>query len=324
MTLIPEIDDLNAAREKLAGAVHRTPIVSSRSLSERVGQPVFLKCENLQKTGSFKVRGALNRILNLGIEARERGVVTISAGNHAQAVAWAATRTGISSTVVMNAKASPTKARATEGYGGEVILQGTVFEAFDLALEVAETRGLTFLHAFDDPLIVAGQGTLGFEIIEDVPNASTVVVPIGGGGLISGVALAIANLSPDTRVFGVEPDGACAMIQSLKKGEAVTLDHVDTVADGLGAPMAGDLNYEIVKRHVEDVVLVSDTEIRHAMALILARAKLLVEPAGAAAVAALLAGKIPLSKGPVVAVLSGGNVDMDRLPDLLAGTAGPV
>jgi threonine dehydratase len=324
MTLIPEIDDLNAAREKLAGAVHRTPIVSSRSLSERVGQPVFLKCENLQKTGSFKVRGALNRILNLGIEARERGVVTISAGNHAQAVAWAATRTGISSTVVMNAKASPTKARATEGYGGEVILQGTVFEAFDLALEVAETRGLTFLHAFDDPLIVAGQGTLGFEIIEDVPNASTVVVPIGGGGLISGVALAIANLSPDTRVFGVEPDGACAMIQSLKKGEAVTLDHVDTVADGLGAPMAGDLNYEIVKHHVEDVVLVSDTEIRHAMALILARAKLLVEPAGAAAVAALLAGKIPLSKGPVVAVLSGGNVDMDRLPDLLAGTAGPV
>ena len=324
MTLIPEIDDLTAAREKLSGAVHRTPIVSSRSLSERVGQPVFLKCENLQKTGSFKVRGALNRILNLSIEARERGVVTISAGNHAQAVAWAATRMGISSTVVMNAKASPTKARATEGYGGEVILQGTVFEAFDLALEVAETRGLTFLHAFDDPLIVAGQGTLGFEIIEDVPNASTVVVPIGGGGLISGVALAIANLSPNTRVFGVEPDGACAMIQSLKKGEAVTLDHVDTVADGLGAPMAGDLNYEIVKRHVEDVVLVSDTEIRHAMALILARAKLLVEPAGAAAVAALLAGKIPLSKGPVVAVLSGGNVDMDRLPDLLAGTAGPV
>jgi threonine dehydratase len=324
MTSLPDIGDLNKARERISDAVHRTPTVSSRTLSELIGHPVHLKCENLQKTGSFKVRGALNRILDLDDEARARGVVTISAGNHAQAVAWAATRTGISSTVVMNAKASPTKARATEGYGGEVILQGTIFEAFDLALEVAETRGLTFLHAFDDPLIVAGQGTLGFEIIEDVPNASTVVVPIGGGGLISGVALAIASLSPDTRVFGVEPDGACAMIQSLKKGEAVTLDHVDTVADGLGAPMAGNLNYEIVKRHVEDVVLVSDTEIRHAMALILARAKLLVEPAGAAAVAALLAGKIPVSKGPVVAVLSGGNVDMDRLPDLLAGTARPV
>ena len=321
MSSIPEIDDLHAAREKISGAVHRTPTVSSRSLSERVGRPVFLKCENLQKTGSFKVRGALNRILNLSIEARERGVVTISAGNHAQAVAWAATRTGISSTVVMNAKASPTKALATEGYGGEVILQGTVFEAFDLALEVAETRGLTFLHAFDDPLIVAGAGTLGLEILEDVPDAATVVVPIGGGGLISGVALAVAGLSPTTRVFGVEPEGACAMRQSLDKGEAVTLDGVNTVADGLGAPMAGELNYEIVRRHVEDVILVSDTEIRQAMAFILARAKLLTEPAGAAVVAALLNGKIPLSDGPVVAVLSGGNVDMDRLPDLLAGTA---
>lgn len=320
MTSIPHIDDLYAARDKISHAVHRTPTVSSRSLSERIGRPVLLKCENLQKTGSFKVRGALNRILALDDEARARGVVTISAGNHAQAVAWAATRTGISSTVVMNAKASPTKARATEGYGGEVILQGTVFEAFELALEVAETRGLTFLHAFDDPLIVAGAGTLGLEIVEEVPEVATVVVPIGGGGLISGVALALANVSPNTRVFGVEPEGACAMRRSLDKGEAVTLEGVDTVADGLGAPMAGALNYEIVRRHVEDVVLVSDAEIKEAMAFILARAKLLTEPAGAAAVAALLFGRIPLSDGPVVAVLSGGNVDMDRLPDLLAGT----
>lgn len=320
MTSLPDIEDLHKARERIAGAVHRTPTVSSRTLSELIGHPVHLKCENLQKTGSFKVRGALNKILDLDDEARARGVVTISAGNHAQAVAWAATRTGISSTVVMNAKASPTKARATEGYGGEVILQGTVFEAFDLALEVAETRGLTFLHAFDDPLIVAGQGTLGLEVLEDVPEAETVVVPIGGGGLISGVALAVANLSPGTRVFGVEPHGACAMRQSLDTGMAVTLDHVDTVADGLGAPMAGSLNYEIVRQYVEDVVLVSDTEIRQAMALILGRAKLLTEPAGAAAVAALLAGRIPLGDGPVVAVLSGGNVDMDRIPELLAGT----
>jgi threonine dehydratase len=323
MTSIPHLDDLRAARERISAAVHRTPTVSSRSLTEQVGRPVLLKCENLQKTGSFKVRGALNRILDLDDEARQRGVVTISAGNHAQAVAWAATRTGISSTVVMNAKASPTKARATEGYGGEVILQGTVFEAFELALEVAETRGLTFLHAFDDPLIVAGAGTLGLEVLEDVPDAATVVVPIGGGGLISGVALAVAGVGPTTRVFGVEPEGAGAMRQSLNEGKAVTLDRVDTVADGLGAPMAGELNYEIVKRYVEDVILVSDTEILDAMAFILARAKLLTEPAGAAAVAALLAGRIPLSDGPVVAVLSGGNLDMDRLPDLLAGTTPP-
>ncbi len=318
MSSIPHIDDVTAARARISTAVHRTPTVSSRSLSELIGHPVFLKCENLQKTGSFKVRGALNRILALDDEARERGVVTISAGNHAQAVAWAATRTGIASTVVMNAEASPTKARATEGYGGEVILQGTVFEAFELALEVAETRGLTFLHAFDDPLIVAGAGTLGLEIVEDVPEVTTVVVPIGGGGLISGVALALASVGPRVRVFGVEPEGACAMRQSLDKGEAVTLEGVNTVADGLGAPMAGELNYEIVRRHVEDVVLVSDSEIQEAMAFILARAKLLTEPAGAAAVAALLSGRIPLSDGPVVAVLSGGNVDMDRLPGLLA------
>ena len=320
MTSIPHIVDLNAARERISDSVHRTPTVSSRSLSERVGRPVLLKCENLQKTGSFKVRGALNRILTLDDPARERGVVTISAGNHAQAVAWAAARIGVSATVVMPAHASPAKARASEGYGAEVILHGTVFEAFDLSLELAESRGLTFLHAFDDPLIVAGQGTLGLEVMEDVPDAATVVVPIGGGGLISGVALAVANHSPTVRVFGVEPHGACAMRQSLDKGEAVHLDSVDTVADGLGAPMAGELNFEIVRRYVEDVVLVSDAEIQEAMAFILERTKLLAEPAGAAAVAALLAGRIPLAEGPVVAVLSGGNVDLERLPDLLGGT----
>ena len=190
MTPIPTPDHLNAARRRVSGAVHRTPILSSRTLSEIVGGTVLLKCENLQKTGSFKVRGALNRILELDDQARRRGVVTISAGNHAQAVAWAAARTGVSATVVMNAKASPTKARATEEYGAEVILQGTVFEAFDLAFEVAEQRGLTFLHAFDDPLIVSGAGTLGLEILEDVPDVATIVVPIGGGGLISVVAVA--------------------------------------------------------------------------------------------------------------------------------------
>jgi threonine dehydratase len=282
-----------------------------------VGRPVFLKCENLQKTGSFKVRGALNRILELDDVARGRGVATVSAGNHAQAVAWAAARAGISATVVMPADASPTKARASEEYGAEVILQGTIIEAFDLALEVAQDRGLTFLHAFDDPLIIAGQGTVALEVLEDVPDVATVVAPVGGGGLISGVALAVASLAPAARVFGVEPHGACAMRKSLDKGEAVHIESVDTIADGLGAPMAGELTFEVVRRHVADVVLVSDDEIREAMAFLLARTKLLVEPAGAAGVAALLAGRIPLADGPVVAILSGGNVDLDRLPDLL-------
>lgn len=321
MFSIPELEHLQEAQARISGSLHRTPVVSSRTLSERVGRPVFLKCENLQKTGSFKVRGALNLILELDDVARGPGVVTISAGNHAQAVAWSAARAGISATVVMPANASPTKVRASEEYGAEVILQGTIFEAFDLALEVAQDRGLTFLHAFDDPLIIAGQGTVGLEILEDVPDVATVVAPVGGGGLISGVALAVASLAPGARVFGVEPHGACAMRKSLDKGEAVHLESIDTIADGLGAPMAGELTFEVVRHHVEDVVLVSDDEIREAMAFVLERAKLLVEPAGAAGVAALLAGRIPLADGPVVAVLSGGNVDLDRLPDLL-GTPG--
>ena len=321
MFSIPELEHLQEAQARISGSLHRTPVVSSRTLSERVGRPVFLKCENLQKTGSFKVRGALNLILELDDVARGPGVVTISAGNHAQAVAWSAARAGISATVVMPANASPTKVRASEEYGAEVILQGTIFEAFDLALEVAQDRGLTFLHAFDDPLIIAGQGTVGLEILEDVPDVATVVAPVGGGGLISGVALAVASLAPGARVFGVEPHGACAMRKSLDKGEAVHLESIDTIADGLGAPMAGELTFEVVRHHVEDVVLVSDDEIRVAMAFVLERAKLLVEPAGAAGVAALLAGRIPLADGPVVAVLSGGNVDLDRLPDLL-GTPG--
>ena len=321
MFSIPELEHLQEAQARISGSLHRTPVVSSRTLSERVGRPVFLKCENLQKTGSFKVRGALNLILELDDVARGPGVVTISAGNHAQAVAWSAARAGISATVVMPANASPTKVRASEEYGAEVILQGTIFEAFDLALEVAQDRGLTFLHAFDDPLIIAGQGTVGLEILEDVPDMANVVAPVGGGGLISGVALAVASLAPGARVFGVEPHGACAMRKSLDKGEAVHLESIDTIADGLGAPMAGELTFEVVRHHVEDVVLVSDDEIRVAMAFVLERAKLLVEPAGAAGVAALLAGRIPLADGPVVAVLSGGNVDLDRLPDLL-GTPG--
>ncbi len=322
MFSIPELEHLQEAQARISGSLHRTPVVSSRTLSERVGRPVFLKCENLQKTGSFKVRGALNLILELDDVARGPGVVTISAGNHAQAVAWSAARAGISATVVMPANASPTKVRASEEYGAEVILQGTIFEAFDLALEVAQDRGLTFLHAFDDPLIIAGQGTVGLEILEDVPDVATVVAPVGGGGLISGVALAVASLAPGARVFGVEPHGACAMRKSLDKGEAVHLESIDTIADGLGAPMAGELTFEVVRHHVEDVVLVSDDEIRVAMAFVLERAKLLVEPAGAAGVAALLAGRIPLADGPVVAVLSGGNVDLDRLPDLLGMPGG--
>lgn len=317
MSELVGIQEIEVARERVRTSVHRTPTFTSRTLGERVGAPLILKAENLQKTGSFKVRGALNRILRMDAPARDRGVVTISAGNHAQALAWAAATAGVPCTVVMPEDASRSKAAASRAYGAEVVLHGTVFEAFQKSLDLAEEEGLTFVHPFDDPEIVAGQGTVGLEILEDVPELEAVIVPVGGGGLISGVAAAVKGLHPDARVFGVEPEGAAAMHRSLEEGEAVRLDRVETVADGLSAPMAGDLTFEHVTAHVDDVVLVSEEEIVRATALLLSRAKLLVEPAGAAGVAALLAGKVPLEGGPVVALLSGGNVDLDVLARLL-------
>ena len=312
-----ELERFTLARERIRGAVHRTPVLSSRALSERVGVPVLLKAEHLQKTGSFKPRGALSRVLQLSPEERSRGVVTISAGNHAQAVAWAAARAGVPATVVMPAGASPAKARASAGYGAEVVLHGTVFEAFQRARDLEAERGLTFLHPFDDPEVIAGQGTVGLEIAEDVPDATTVVVPVGGGGLCAGISTALSHVLPDARVWGVEPEGASAMHQSLERGAPVRLEGVETVADGLGAPMAGALTYPLIRDHGQGVVLVSDDEIVAALGFIVERTKQAVEPAGAAGVAALLSGRIPLDGGPVVVVLSGGNTDLPKLARVL-------
>ena len=318
MSQTVEIDAVREAADRVRDRIHRTPLLGSRTLGERAGVPVVLKCENLQKTGSFKVRGALHRILALDDDARSRGVITISAGNHAQALAWAGGAAGVPATVVMPESAPRTKVDACHGYGAEVVLHGDVFDAFQKALDLAEERELTFVHPFDDERIVAGQGTVALEIAADAAELDAVVVPVGGGGLIAGIAVALAGLRPSVRVYGVEPEGAAGMRRSLDAGEPVHLDAVDTVADGLGAPMAGDLTYPLVRRYVEDVVVVSDEEIVRAMELVLSRCKLLVEPAGAAGVAALLAGRIPRLDGPVAAVLSGGNVDLDRLPELFA------
>ncbi|RMH18004.1 MAG: pyridoxal-phosphate dependent enzyme, partial [Gemmatimonadetes bacterium] len=288
---------LAQARRALGEHVHHTPLLSSRTLSERVGAPLWLKCENLQKTGAFKVRGALRCIQRLPAEVRAKGVVTVSAGNHAQATAWAAARAGTRATVVMPEGASAVKVEASRGYGARVELHGTAADAFRRAREIAEQEGALFLHPFDDPDVVAGHASVGLEIADDLPEAATVVVPVGGGGLISGVAVALAPRG--VRVVGVEPAGAAAMRRSLDLGAPQTLEHVETIADGLAAPMAGALNFEIVRRLVDDVVLVEDGEIAAAVGLLLERAKLLVEPAGAAGVAALLAGRVPLSPGPV-------------------------
>ncbi len=320
MPELVSVDDVRAAAERIGASVHRTPTLSSRSLGAVIGvDRLFLKCENLQKTGSFKVRGALNRLVTLDSAAQARGVVTISAGNHAQALAWAAGSAGVGATVVMPDGASVTKAAASREYGAEVVFGGNVHESFELAYELADTRGLTFVHPFDDPAIIAGQGTVGLEILDQLPDVATVVVPVGGGGQIAGICASIGALRPDVDIFGVEPVGAAAMRLSLDRGVASRIAHIDTIADGLAPPMAGELTFAHVRERATDVLTVTDSDIAQAMALLLSRTKLLAEPAGAAAVAALMAGKIPeTANGSVVAVVTGGNVDLDRLADLLA------
>lgn len=313
------LDTIRAARERLKGHVHLTPMLSATRLGERVGVHLFLKCESLQKTGSFKVRGALNKLACLDAAARAHGVVTVSAGNHAQALAWASRTAGVHCVVVMPEAASRAKVDASRGYGAEVVLHGaTSKEAFAHAHELSERRGLIFVHPFDDSDICAGAGTVGLEILEQLHDVNAVVVPIGGGGLVAGIATAIRQARPGVRIFGVEPTGAAAMRRSLDEGRPVHLDRVQTVADGLGAPMAGELPFRVVRSYVDDVVLVSDDEIAAAVRDLLVSTKLLAEGAGAAATAAVLAGRLPLERGSrVVSIVSGGNVDLATLKALL-------
>jgi threonine dehydratase len=316
---MPTLQDVRDARARISGRLLLTPVIGSSTIAERSGARRFeLKCESFQKTGSFKVRGVLNKLTQLPDDAKARGVVTVSAGNHAQALAWGAREAGVRCTVVMAATASATKVAASKGYGAEVIQHGTTHEAFELARQLAESHGYTFVHPFDDEQVIAGAGSVGLELLEQTAAPDVVVVPVGGGGLIAGLAIVIKALHPNTRIIGVEPAGASAMRQSLDAGRAIRLDSVSSVADGLAAPMAGELNFDIVRQHVDDVVIVSDDEIRHAMVVLLSRCKLLAEGGGAAATAALLAGKIPLrGTEHVVAILSGGNIDLDKLATIV-------
>ena len=310
-------DRMVAAREVIRGRLHYTPVMSSAYLSDRVGAPVHLKLELFQKTGSFKPRGVLNRLANMSDEERRRGLITLSAGNHAQAVAWAAREYGVPATVVMPSRATQAKVDATRGYGGDVLQ--TDGDLLATALELQRERDLTLVHPFDCPFVIAGQGTLGLEVVEQVPDVETVVVGVGGGGLIAGVAAAVKATRPNARVIGVEPVGAAGMTESLRRGEPVRLDRLDTIADGLAAPFAGRLNYLHVRELVDDMVLVTDDEIIAAIPVLMERCKVMPEPAGAAAVAALLAGKVTLASGSTtVAVVSGGNIDRLRLRQLLA------
>lgn len=311
-------DDLLAARRAIAGKLHFTPVFSSAQLGKRLGVRLLLKAECLQKTGSFKPRGVLNRLRFLSDDEKARGLVTMSAGNHAQALAWGARQVGAACTVVMPASAPVSKVQATQAYGATVIQEETMPQVFATAEALRTERGLTLVHPFDDPHIMAGQGTVGLEILEQAPEVTKVVIGIGGGGLISGIALGIKHLRPDVKIYGVEPVGADSMFRSFAAGKAMRIEKVDTIADGLGSPYASDLTYALTRRYVEDVLLVTDEQIAEALGLILAYTKLLVEPAGAASVAALLCGKISLApQDVVVALLSGGNIDPARLKTLL-------
>ncbi|NJP42614.1 threonine ammonia-lyase [Actinacidiphila epipremni] len=303
------LDDVRGAHKMLSGVARVTAMESSRHLSSVVGSPVHLKCENLQRTGSFKIRGAYVRIAGLSPEERAAGVVAASAGNHAQGVALAASLLGVRSTVFMPVGAPLPKVAATRDYGAEVRLHGTVVdETLRAAIAYAQDTGAVFIHPFDHPDIIAGQGTVGLEILEQCPEVRTIVVGIGGGGFAAGVAVAVKALRPDVRVVGVQAAGAAAYPPSLAAGRPVALGQVATMADGIMVGRPGDVPFGLIRDLVDDVVTVSEDELSSALLLCLERAKLVVEPAGASPVAALLADPHAY-EGPVVAVLSGGNVD---------------
>ncbi|MDZ5812137.1 threonine ammonia-lyase [Halorubrum sp. AD140] len=309
------LSDVRAARERVAGVARHTPLERSRTFSEMSGADVHLKLENFQRTGAFKIRGAMNRIATLSDAEREAGVVTASAGNHAQGVALAAQRAGVDATVVMPKFAPVSKVKATRGYGASVRLEGVDYdEAQAYAHELEREEGRTYVHAFDDPVVMAGQGTLGLEIVDDCPELDTVVVPIGGGGLISGVAVAIKEQLPDVRVVGVQAEGAASAAASLEAGEVREIDRVDTIADGIATRAVGERTLEVMAEYVDEVVAVDDREIALALTLLLERSKTLVEGAGAVALAAVLSEAFEYDDGEtIVPALCGGNIDLNRL-----------
>jgi threonine dehydratase len=309
--------DFQAARERIAQYIKHTPLLTSRQLSERTGFDVRLKAELFQRVGSYKIRGPLNKFALMPPEQKKRGVVCSSAGNHAQGVALAAKIHGIRAVVCMAENATPAKVAATKGYGAEVVLHGTIWdEANEKAKELVRTQGLTYVHPFDDAELIAGQGTLGLEIAMDWPQVEAVIVPIGGGGLISGVAMALKSHDPKVRVIGVESSDGPAMKKSLEAGELTTID-CRTIIDGLRVRRVGEINFSVVQRFVDEVVALPDSEIFDAMIWVMERCKLVVEGAAAAPVAALLQGLVKLPPGSRVAVvLSGGNVNLDQLRNL--------
>ena len=320
MTTIPSqvaADDVVAARELLSDVISPTPLLYSRVLSDQIGGPVYLKCENLQRTGSFKVRGAYVRISRLSDAERARGVIAASAGNHAQGVAFAASLLGTTATVVMPERAALPKVEATRGYGATVIMHGaSVDDAIEEALRIAARTGSVFIHPFDHADIVAGQGTLGFEIIEQCPQVRTVLIPVGGGGVAAGITVAVKSLDPAVKIVGVQAESVAAYPASVSAGHPVAVRALPTMADGIAVRRPGDIPFGILSAQADRIVTVSEAALSRALLLCLERAKQVVEPSGAAGVAALLTYNGEFEP-PVVAVLSGGNIDPLLLSKLL-------
>ena len=313
------LQDIIDAREIIENQIIRTPTIASPNLENLTSMNLAFKAEVFQKIGFFKLRGVLNKLYHLSEKEKERGVITVSAGNHAQSLAYATSQLGIQAVVVMPNYAAENKVIATKKYGAEVVKHEDTKSIMNRVYKIREERDLTLVHPFDDPLIIAGQGTIGLEILEDSPQPpEIVIVPVGGGGLISGIATAIKLSYPKAKIIGVEPVGADAMNQSLQQGTVVSLSKIETIADGLAAPFAGKYTLAHVKRYVDEIVLVTDKEILDAMRLLIEKVKIITEPAGAAGLAALLAGKIQMSKDDqYVCVLSGGNVDKSLLKKIL-------
>ena len=313
-----ELKDFETAQERLRPILHHTELDLSSTFSAMTGGKIYLKCENRQKTGSFKIRGASNKIAAM-IERGERcPVVASSAGNHAQGVACAAKKFGIPATIVMPKTAPIAKAQATEGYGAKVVLAGDCYDdAYARACEICREEGAAFLHPYNDLEVIAGQGTLGLEVLGDLPSVDIVIVPAGGGGLLAGVAAALKQVNPRVKVYGVQAEGADAIARSFREGKLVTTDTASTIADGIAVKAPGDISVELIRRYADGVLTVSDTAIADAILLLLERCKQVVEPAGATPLAAVLSGALDVKGKRVVCVLSGGNIDVSFIQSII-------
>jgi len=313
-----KLQDIWQAKENLAGVIHHTNLDLSFTFSQLSENKVFLKTENLQKTGSFKIRGAYNKIACLDSKAKEKGVIAASAGNHAQGVAFGASKAGIVSTIVMPEGAPLSKVIATRGYGANVILHGSGYDdSYKRALEIQKETGAAFVHAFDDMEVIAGQGTIGLEILDDLPDVDAILAPIGGGGLISGIAAAVKCLKPSVKIFGVEAEGAACVLSSRQKGKLDTLTSAQTIADGIAVKCPGTVTFDLIQKYVDDVITVSDEEIASTILLLLERSKLVAEGAGATALAALVYRKKLLQNKKVAVVISGGNIDVNFMSRII-------